>query len=81
MTKKLTIILKDSTAKKASDYANSTGRSLSELIENHLENLIEHNNDKEQLSPKLKRLAGIVTFPENFNEKEELHKYFEAKYL
>ncbi len=81
MTTKLTLTVEESTIKKAKSYAKHTGRSLSELIENYLETLVEQNNDKEQLSPKLKQLIGIVKLPENFDEKKELNDYYINKHL
>jgi hypothetical protein len=81
MTTKLTLTVEESTIKKAKAYAKHTGRSLSELIENYLETLVEQNNDKEQLSPKLKQLIGIVKLPENFDEKKELNDYYANKHL
>jgi hypothetical protein len=81
MTTKLTLTVEESTIKKAKSYAKHTGRSLSELIENYLETLVEQNNDKEQLSPKLKQLIGIVKLPENFDEKKELNDYYANKHL
>ena len=81
MTTKLTLTVEESTIKKAKSYAKNTGRSLSELIENYLETLVDQNNDKEQLSPKLKQLIGIVKLPENFDEKKELNDYYANKHL
>ena len=81
MTAKLTLTVEESTIKKAKSYAKNTGRSLSELIENYLETLVEQNENKEQLSPELKRLIGIVKLPENFDEKSELNDYYVNKHL
>jgi len=81
MTTKLTLTVEESTIKKAKSYAKNTGRSLSELIENYLETLVDQNNDKEQLSPKLKRLVGVVKLPEDFDEKKELNDYYVNKHL
>jgi len=81
MTTKLTLTVEESTIKKAKSYAKNTGRSLSELIENYLETLVDQNNDKEQLSPKLRRLVGVVKLPEDFDEKKELNDYYVNKHL
>jgi hypothetical protein len=69
MTSKLTLTIKDSTIKKAKLYAKNTGKSLSKLIENYLEMLTEENTNKGDISPKLKKIAGVVKLPEDFNEK------------
>jgi hypothetical protein len=60
MTTKLTLTVEKKVIEKAKLYAKHTDRSLSELVENYLETLIEKNTGKDQLSPRLKRIAGIV---------------------
>ena len=81
MTTKLTLTVEEETIKKAKFYAKQTGRSLSELIENYLETLIKEPKDKNELSPKLKRIAGAVKLPRNFDEKKAIHSYLENKHL
>ncbi len=81
MTTKLTLTVEKTVIEKAKSYAKHTGRSLSELIENYLETLIEENPKKEQLSPKLKKIVGVVKLPDDFDEKKELTAYFENKHL
>ena len=81
MTTKLTLTVEKSIIEKAKSYAKQTGRSLSELIESYLENLIQENRDKEELSPRLKKLVGSVKLPKNFDEKKELQNYYEKKHL
>lgn len=77
MTTKLTLTVEESTIKKAKSYAKNTGRSLSELIGNYLETLTEDNQNKNQLSPKLKKIVGSVKLPMDFDEKTTLSAYFE----
>jgi hypothetical protein len=81
MTTKLTLTVEKSIIEKAKLYARQTGRSLSELIENYLENLIQENRDKEELSPRLKKIVGSVKLPKGFDEKKELQSYYEKKHL
>lgn len=81
MTTKLTLTVEENVIKKAKLYAKHTGRSLSELIENYLESLTEENKDKGQLSPKLKKIAGSVKLPDDFDEKTALGAYLENKHL
>jgi len=82
MTTKLTLTVEEDIIKKAKSYAKQTGRSLSELIETYLEMLTEeHTGEKLQISPKLKKLAGSVKLPIDFDEKKELAAYFEQKHL
>ena len=80
MTTKLTLTVEKSIIERAKSYAKSTGRSLSELIESYLETITQESGD-EKLSPKLKRIAGAVKLPKNFDEKKELRSYMEKKHL
>ncbi|MBW4890492.1 hypothetical protein KXQ82_12220 [Mucilaginibacter sp. HMF5004] len=81
MTTKLTLTVEETVIKKAKLYAKKTGRSLSELIENYLDTLTSDNEGSAELSPKVKKIAGVVKLPESFDEKEELNAYFEHKHL
>ncbi|WP_295673329.1 DUF6364 family protein [uncultured Mucilaginibacter sp.] len=82
MTTKLTLTVEEDVIRKAKSYAKQTGRSLSELIETYLETLTEeHQGTGVQISPKLKKLAGSIKLPANFDEKKELDAYFENKHL
>ncbi len=80
MTTKLTLTVEKSVIERAKSYAKNTGRSLSEIIENYLTTLT-NENDNDQLSPKLKKIVGIITLPEDFDEKAELRKALEKKHL
>ncbi|MES2837840.1 MAG: DUF6364 family protein [Bacteroidota bacterium] len=80
MTTKLTLTVEKSIIEKAKIYAKQTGRSLSELIENYLETIIQDNSNN-QISPKLKKIVGSVKLPKNFDEKKELRSYLENKHL
>lgn len=80
MTTKLTLTVEKTVIERAKSYAKKTGRSLSELIENYLENITEENNNSE-LSPKLKKLVGSVKLPADFDEEKELRSAIEKKHL
>ena len=81
MTTKLTLTVEESVIKKAKFYAKSTGRSLSELIENYLDSLTVESENMQQVSPKLRKLAGAVKLPDDFDEEAELNAYFAKKHL
>ena len=81
MTTKLTLTVEESVIERAKFYAKKTGRSLSELIENYLENLTRDTKELNELSPRLKKIVGAVKLPKNFDEKEELRKLLEKKHL
>jgi macrodomain Ter protein organizer (MatP/YcbG family) len=81
MTTKLTLTVEKNVIEKAKIYARNTGRSLSELIENYLESIIQENKPKDKMSSKLKSLVGSVKLPKNFDEKKELDEYYRKKHL
>jgi len=81
MGTKLTLTVEKTVIEKAKSYAKQTGRSLSELIENYLEELTHEHKNKKTLSPKLKKIVGSVKLPKNFDEKRELRSYVERKHL
>ncbi len=81
MATKLTLSVEESVIKRAKSYAKNTGRSLSELIESYLQSLTSDQSDSKQLSPKLKKIAGAVKLPPDFDEKQALREYLESKHL
>ncbi len=81
MTSKLTLTVEKSVIEKAKSYAKKTGRSLSELIEKYLDTITSEENDDKELSPKMKKIVGAVTLPNDFDEEKELSSYFEKKHL
>ena len=80
MTTKLTLTVQKSVIERAKYYAKNTGRSLSEIIENYLKTITQESSENE-LSPKLKKIVGVVNLPDSFDEKEELRTVLEKKHL
>lgn len=80
MTTKLTLTVEKDVIERAKSYAKSSGRSLSELIEQYLDTLTQENSSR-KISPKLKKLIGAVKLPKGFDEKKELQSYLEKKHL
>jgi len=80
MTTKLTLTVEKEIIERAKSYAKQTGRSLSELIEKYLQNLINEDKSKKDMNPKLKKIIGSVRLPKNFDEKKELSKYYKSKH-
>lgn len=80
MTTKLTLTIEKEVIERAKSYAKQTGRSLSELIEQHLDTITQENNSQ-KVSPKLKKLIGVVKLPKGFDEKKELESYLKKKHL
>lgn len=80
MNKKLTLSLNESVIRKAKVYAENTGRSLSGLVEDYFEKLVQPES-KDSASSQLKAISGKINLPVDFNEEEELRKALEEKHL
>tara|TARA_R110000868_G_scaffold25261_4_gene98571 strand:- start:444 stop:701 length:258 start_codon:yes stop_codon:yes gene_type:complete len=82
MNTKLTLTIEQTVIEKAKLYAKSKGRSLSDLVENYLQLMIE---DKElrplNSAPIASSLRGTFKAPASFSYKEELAKALSQKHL
>ena len=65
--------------KTAKRYAQKKERSLSDLVESYLKTLSGKESNMKELSPKVKRLVGVISLPDDFNYKESLKKSIEQK--
>jgi hypothetical protein len=81
MTTKLTLTVEKDIIELAKVYASRKGRSLSELVEGYLKTLVQKDNDKNDVSPKVKKLLGAVKAPKDFDYKKELSGALSKKYL
>ena len=82
MNTKLTLSLKKEVIEDAKIFAKETGRSLSELVEKYLESITQNNSslDKnESISPRLRRLIGVVKLPKDFDENKVKTSYLAKK--
>ncbi|MEY3982508.1 MAG: hypothetical protein RL160_65 [Bacteroidota bacterium] len=80
MTTKLTLTVDKEIIEAAKVYARKNGRSLSALIENYLKALVQKNEDKEDLSPKVKSLLGSIKAPKDFDYKKALQEVIMKQY-
>lgn len=80
MTTKLTLTVEKEVIEKAKSYARHTGRSLSEIVEDYLQELTAEHETK-GISSKLQRILGAVKLPEDFDEDKVRREYLEKKYL
>jgi predicted HicB family RNase H-like nuclease len=80
MTTKLTLTVEKSIIERAKVYAKQTGRSLSEIIEHYLASITQ-DGEKDELSPKLRKIVGVVNLPSDFDEQDELRSAIEKKHL
>jgi uncharacterized protein (DUF3820 family) len=80
MTTKLTLTVEKDIIELAKVYASKKGRSLSDLIENYLQTLVQKDNTPNNFSPIVKKLLGSVKTKRDFNYKKELESVLSAKY-
>jgi hypothetical protein len=80
MNTKLTLSLEKEVIEKAKSYAKQTGRSLSELVEAYFENLTSKSEKEDDIHPKVKKLIGRITLPDDFDENKAKDEYFKEKY-
>ncbi len=82
MNTKLTLTIEQTIIEKAKKYANSKGRSLSDIVENYLKAITKEDNDERiELTPIVKSLKGTFKAPKNIDYKKELSKRLTEKYL
>jgi hypothetical protein len=80
MTTKLTLTIEKSTIERAKQYANQTGRSLSDLVESYLNSITETKSGPSQELPEdLKKLFGAVHIPAGLDHKKEVRKILRNK--
>ena len=86
MNTKLTLSLEKEVIEQAKIYAKGTGRSLSEMVENYFKSLVAKSNKKDnkdeyaEIDPKVKKLIGRITLPEDFDIKKAKEEYYKEKY-
>ena len=84
MNTKLTLSLEKEVIEQAKIYAKGTGRSLSEMVENYFKSLVEKSKktqiEEDEIDPRLKKITGIVTLPDDFDIKKAKEEYFREKY-
>lgn len=81
MDTKLTLKLKKKVIDQAKRYAAEHETSLSKIIENYLAAITSESEEKDEISPLVKSLSGVIQLPQDFNSKDQLHKHLNEKYL
>ncbi|MFN5629733.1 MAG: DUF6364 family protein [Bacteroidota bacterium] len=79
MNTKLTLKLNEDIIEKAKIYAKKKNTSLSKLIESYLGFLIDPN-EKQEVTPLVKSLSGVIDLPKNFDNKTNYRKHILNKY-
>ena len=81
MNTKLTLSLEKEVIEQAKIYAKETGRSLSEMVESYFRNLTsKRHSDYKDIDPKIRKLIGRITLPDNFDIKKAKEEYYKEKY-
>ena len=81
MDTKLTLILDKDIIERAKSYASTKKTSLSKLIESYLDRVTAEEKSKEEISPLVKSLSGVLSIPKNLDHKEEYANHLANKYL
>ncbi len=82
MNTKLTLTIEKDVIEEAKRYAKDKGESLSGLVENYFK-LLTNNKRRikpNQLSPRIRRLRGIIKVEKNFDYKKTLTEELSKKY-
>lgn len=81
MDTKLTLILDKDVIERAKSYAASKKTSLSKLIESYLDSVTTEEKSKDEISPLVKSLSGVISNSENLGYKDEYANHLAKKYL
>ncbi|MFT4093557.1 MAG: DUF6364 family protein [Niabella sp.] len=82
MNTKLTLTIEKDIIETAKEYAKEKGQSLSEMVENYFK-LLTVNRKKmkeKQLSPRVRKLRGIIKANDSFDYKQILTEELSKKY-
>ncbi|MEM9920992.1 MAG: DUF6364 family protein [Bacteroidota bacterium] len=82
MNTKLTLTIEKKVIQIAKEYAKEKGQSLSELVENYFKLITKERRsiETDELSPRVKRLRGIIKVDEDLDYKQILTEELLKKY-
>lgn len=82
MSSKLTLTIQKEIIETAKEYAKEKGLSLSEMVESYFKLVTENRkiNTKKQLSPKVRKLRGIIKTEDELDYKKILTEELSKKY-
>lgn len=82
MNTKLTLTIEKEVIEVAKEYAKEKGQSLSEMVENYFKfvTLSRNKINDKQLSPKVRKLRGIIKTSSNVDYKQILTDELSGKY-
>lgn len=79
MDNKLTLKLNEEIIEQAKTYARKNNTTLSKLIESYVGLLVDPN-EKQEVTPLVKSLSGLIDLPKNFDHKSNYRKHVVNKY-
>lgn len=79
MDNKLTLKLNGEIIEQAKTYARKNNTTLSKLIESYVGLLVDPN-EKQEVTPLVKSLSGLIDLPKNFDHKSNYRKHVVNKY-
>lgn len=79
MHTKLTLSLNENVIEQAKKYAKENNISLSRMIENYLKAITENKTKKQEISPLVKSLTGVIKL-QNDNYKKDYAEFLTQKY-
>lgn len=80
MDTKLTLKLDNNVIERAKMYARKKNTSISHLVETYLNFLTNPKDEKDEITPLVKSLSGIIDLPKNFDNKKNYKKHIIKKY-
>jgi hypothetical protein len=80
MDKKLTLSLNEDVIEQAKKYAAAKNISLSKLIEAYLQRTSSNQRDKNEISPLVKSLSGVIKLKKGLDERQAYSDYLYQKY-
>jgi len=80
MDTKLTLKLDQSVIEKAKEYAKSQRTSLSQIIENYLLTITSEKDSKDNITPLVKSLSGIIDLSNEQDYKKGYAEFLTNKY-
>lgn len=81
MITKLTLTVEKDVIEQVKIYAKKSGKSLSEMVQNYFLQVLNKENDESDISVEVKKIAGKIKLPQDFNDNDEKRNYLEKKYL
>lgn len=80
MDTKLTLKLDNNVIERAKMYARKKNTSISHLVETYLNFLTNPKDEKDEITPLVKSLSGIIDLPKNFDNKKNYKEHIIKKY-